>query len=134
MRLLVRARPQVHVLQVVVLAVKGERPGLGPRADDEVVRLVEAVVRESRVDAEGVVLGADAAHEAADQAPAADDVDHRVLLGDHHRVRAKRQRASEYRDFYPGSLSGKSRCSDDRRRHEAVRGLVMLVHRHRVEA
>ena len=83
-----------------MLALERERPGLGPGAHDQVVRLVEAVVREGRVDAEGVVLGADAAHEAADQAPAADHVDHRVLFGDRQRMAAQRQRASEYRDSY----------------------------------
>src|SRR5262245_25878753 len=134
MRLLVGPRPEVDVLHLVVAAAERERPGLGPGAHDQVVRFVEAVVREGRVDAEGVVLGADAAHEAADQAPAADHVDHRVLLGDRHGMRTEGQRAAENGDLYFGSTPGKSRCRHDRRRHQAVRGLVVLVDRDHVEA
>ena len=41
-RLLVRARPRVHVRKVVVLAAPVKRTGLGPRAHDEVVRFAKS--------------------------------------------------------------------------------------------
>ncbi len=42
--LLIGARPGVHVFEIVVLAFEGERPDFSPRAYDQVVRLVEAVM------------------------------------------------------------------------------------------
>ena len=134
MRLLIRPRPEVHILNVVVPALEGERPGLGPGAHDQVVRLVEAVVRESRIHPESVVLGADAAHEPGNQPAARDHVDHRVLLGDHERMLAQRQRAPQDRDFRALRAARERGSRDDGRRHEAVRGLVVLVDRDRVES
>jgi hypothetical protein len=81
MRLLKGPRPHVDVLEVIVLALEGERTGPGPALHHQVVRLLEARVRERRVDAHRVVFGADAAHHAADQPPAGDAVEHGVLLG-----------------------------------------------------
>jgi len=134
MRLLERTRPKVHVLHVVMVAFESERPFLGPRAHDQVVRLMEAVVRESRVHAERVVFRADAAHEAADQATAADDVDHRVLFSDRQRVRAQGQCAAKNSDLHLLRFTRQGRSRDNRRRHEAVGSLMVLVHPDRVEA
>ena len=61
--------------------------------------LVEAAVRLRRIDAGGMVLGADAAHEAGDQAPAADVVEHGEFLGDRQRIVEQRQGAAEHRDL-----------------------------------
>ena len=47
-----------------MVAVEGEGAGLGPGPDDQVVRFVEALMREIRIDAGRVIFGADAAHEA----------------------------------------------------------------------
>ena len=96
---LVRPRPGIHVFELVVLADIGERPGLGPRPHDQVVRLGVALLRIGRVDAHGVIFGADAAHEARDQPPAREVVEHGVFLGDHQRVVEQRQRAAEDREL-----------------------------------
>ena len=69
-----------------MLAREAERSGLGPGAHDEVMRLVEAVLRFRRVDAHRVIFGADAAHEAGDEAAARQIVEHRVFLGDDQRI------------------------------------------------
>ena len=42
-RLLERHRPRVHHALLVVRALPAERPGLGPRANDEIVGLLEAL-------------------------------------------------------------------------------------------
>ena len=133
MRLLIRARPGIHVADVVVLALEGERAGLGPGAHDEVVRFVEALVRNGWVDTEGMVFRADASHETADQPATGNDVDHRMLLGHGERMRSQRQRTAQDADLYPLRATRQRRSGDDRRGHQPVRRLVMLVHRHRVE-
>ena len=68
MRGLVGPRPQIDVVQAEMVAVEGERARLGPGLDDQVVRLVEALVRKIWIGARGVVFRADAAHEAGDDA------------------------------------------------------------------
>ena len=70
MRLLDRAGPGVDVAELVVLADELERPGLGPRLDDQVVRLGEALAGLGRVDRERVVLGPAADDHAGDEAAA----------------------------------------------------------------
>src|SRR4051794_9734414 len=48
-------------------------------------------------------------------------------------MRAQRQRAAQDRDLYLLGSTRQGRSRDNRRRHEAVRGLVMLVDAHRIE-
>ena len=67
MRLLERPRPHVHVFEMVVLALEGERAGLGPGPHHQVVRLLVALERIDRIGAEREIFRADAAHEAGDQ-------------------------------------------------------------------
>jgi len=59
-------------------------------------------MREGRIGAHRVVLGADAAHHTADQPPARDAVEHGVLLGERERMLAQAEGITEDRDF--GSL------------------------------
>ncbi len=134
MRRLVGPRPRVHVVEVIVLADIVERAGLGPGADDQVMRLGEALLRQARIDAHGVILGADAAHEARDEAAAREVVEHRVFFGDHQRIVHQRQRAAEDRDL--GALDAARQRAGEQagRRHHAVGGLVVLVEADAVEA
>ena len=134
MRLLEGARPRVHVLEAVVLPLPAERTGARPRFEDQVVRLAEALQAGGRVHGEVVVLRPDAAHETADDPAAADDIHHRDLLRDAQGVVAQRGGVAEdgdLRTLCPGDEVG---GDDVRRRHEAVRGLVMLVDGDGVEA
>ena len=132
-RLLERPRPRVDVAELEVLAIPLEGAGLRPGLDDQVVRLVEAVARLGRVEREGVVLGADPAHEAGDDAPAGDDVEQRDLLGHPQRMVAQRDRVAE-----DGDLARRAR--DEQRGHHVRRGdvpvggLVVLVDADPVEA
>ena len=133
-RLLVGAGPEIDVFEMVVLALEGERPLLGPGADDEVMRLVEAVMREGRVGAHRIVLAADAADHAADQPPARDAVDHRVLFGERQRMLADAEGRSDDGELDPRGASRQRRRGDDRRGHDAVGVLVVLVDAEPVEA
>src|SRR5258706_12539356 len=65
MRLLIRAGPEVDILDVVVPALESKRTGLGPGTHGQVVRLVKAIVGERWIYPEGVVLCADTANETA---------------------------------------------------------------------
>ena len=127
-------RPRIDVIELIVLALIGERPGLGPGAHDQVVRLGEALLRLRRIDAHGVIFGADAAHEAGDEAAAREVVEHRVFLGNHQRIVEQRQRAAEDREL--GALdAARERAGEHARdRHHAVGGLVVLVEADAVEA
>ena len=117
-----------------MLALERERPRPRPGADDQVVRLLEALVRERRVDAGRVIFGADAAHEAGDDAALRQIVEHREFFGDVDRIVDQRQRAAEDRDLDPlGALDERAR-DQVRRRHHAVGGLMVLVDADGVEA
>jgi hypothetical protein len=134
MRLLVGARPEIDVFVIVVLTVELKRARLGPGGDDQVVGLLIALVREGRVEACDMVFGADAAYEAGDDAPARQVVEHREFFGDEQRIVHQRQRAPEDRDLHPLGALDQGAGDQVRRRHHAVGGLVMLVHRDRIKA
>ena len=133
-RLLQGPRPGVDVRQVEVLAVPGERAGLGPRLEDEIVRLPEAVARRARIDPVGVVLVPRAADETGDDPPAGHHVEHRDLLGDTHRVPVQRQRVPDHADPDAVRLRHEVGGHDVRARHRPVRRLVVLVDEHAVVA
>ena len=117
-----------------MVAVEGERAGLGPGPDDQIVRLVKPLMREIRVDPRGVVFRTDAAHEAGDDPALRQIVEHREFFRDVDRVVHQRQGAAEDRDLDPlGALD--QRAGDQvGRRHQPVGGLVVLVDADRVEA
>ena len=108
-----------------MLAFEGERPGLRPGSNDQVVRFPEALDRMSRVDAHRVVLDADPADEARDDAAAGHDVEHRDLLRDPQRMVAKRNAVAEDRDLH---------AARSPRQHAGDHVLVMLVDADAVEA
>src|SRR5688572_7486415 len=70
MRLLQRQRPRVHDAVLIVRALPAERSVLGPRLDDQLVRLLEALAVVSGIHPGGELLLAAAAHEAGHEASA----------------------------------------------------------------
>ena len=134
MRRLVRARPEIYIAQIEMLAIERKRPGLRPRLDDEIMRFVEAFVREVGIDAGRVIFGTDAAHEAANDPAAREIVEHRVFFGDEDRIVHDRQRAAQNRDLdLLGPLDERA-CDQVRRRHHAIGILMMLVDTDPIEA
>jgi hypothetical protein len=132
--LLERPGPAVDVAQLEVLAVVLERAGLRPGPHDQLVGLREARARLRGVDREGEVFGAAADHLSGDDAPARDAIEHGDLLG-HARGRVvERQRVAHDGDLDPPRAHGEHGRDDVRRRHQAIRILVMLVHADAVEA
>ena len=74
-----------------------------------------------------MIFGADAAHEARDQPPAGDVVEHREFFRDDQRIVEQRQRAAEHRDLGLLGAARERAGHHAGRRHQAVGGLVMLV-------
>ena len=134
MWVLIRSRPRVHIVEVIVLALVGERPGLGPGAHDHVVRLAEALLRDHRIDPHGMVFGADAAHETGDEAAAGEVVEHGVFFRHHQRIVQERQCAAEDRELCALDRARQGAGEHARDRHHAVGGLVVLVEADAVEA
>ena len=134
MRCLIRPRPQIHITIAEVIALEFERAGRGPGLDDQIVRFVKALVRKGRIDAGRMIFGADAAHEAGDQAALRQNVEHREFFGDVDRIADNRQRAAEHGDL--GGLGALDERARDqvRRRHHAVSGLMVFVDADDVEA
>src|SRR6476620_8554689 len=99
MRLLVWPGPDVHVVQVLILALKRKWSGFGPCAQDQVMRLVESVVALRGIDAGAVIFRSDAANEASDEAPACYVVENGEFLRDHERIVQQGKRAAEDGDL-----------------------------------
>ena len=98
------------------------------------MRLGEPLLRIHRVDAHGVIFGADAAHEARDEAAARQVVEHGVFFRDHQRIVEQRQRAAEDRELGALDRARQRAGQHARDRHHAVGGLVVLVEADAVEA
>ena len=126
MRFLVGRRPGIHIFEIEVFALVDKRPGLRPGADDEVVRLLKASQRFRRIDAEGMILRANAAHEAGDEASARDVVEHREFLRDRQRIVDERQRPAEHGELALDAPRQRAR-HDAGNRHQPVGGLMVLV-------
>ena len=125
--LLQRHRPGVHHAVLVVPALEAEGAGLGPGADDQVVRLLEALAVVGRVDAGGELLLAAAAHEAGDQAALGNHVDHGQLFGEPDRVLRQRQRVAEHDDLHLLGHARQDRREDVGLGLHAERRIVVLV-------
>jgi hypothetical protein len=93
----------------------------------------EALLRIGRIDAHGVIFGADAAHETGDQPPAREIVEDGVFFRHHQRIVEKRQRAAENRELGALDAAREHAGEHARNRHHAVCGLVMLVQADAVE-
>src|SRR5437667_3980043 len=133
-RRLQRHRPWVHHAVLVVRALPAERPGLGPRLDDQRMGLLEALAVVGGIDAGGELLLAAAAHEAGDEAPARDHVDHRQLFGEPHGVVGERQRVAEQHELHALGHGGQDRGEHVALGLHAERRVVVLVQHDPVEA
>ena len=126
MRLLIGPRPQVDPRNVVVLALEGKRPGPGPSLHDQVVRLVEALVRLGRIRTGRMIFDADAADEACDEASAGNVVEDGEFLGDAERIEKWQVRPSMRSS--PAWCGATAHRQHAWRRHQAIRRLMVLVH------
>ena len=126
-RLLVDARPDVDVAVVPEAALPAERLVLGQALSDEVVRIVHALALQRRVGVGRVDLGADAAHEAGDDAAARNAIQHGNLFRHAHRVVAMHDRGADDRDLRLRSLAREDRGVERHDRVEAGHRLVVLV-------
>ena len=79
--LLERPRPGIDIAIVVVFALPAPGAGGGPCLDEEVVGFLEALPVEVGRSVVGVALPSAAPHEAGDEPPVGDHVDHGQLLG-----------------------------------------------------
>ena len=84
---------------MIMPALEGEGPGLVQACDHQIVRLLEARMGEGGLTPEREIFGADAAHHAADEPPAGEHVDHRVLLGERQRMLAQAEGVAEDGDL-----------------------------------
>src|SRR5579875_2810460 len=91
MRLLHRYRPRIDETVMEMAAFVAPWTGLGPRSDDEVVRLVEVFAVIGRIGVVRELLAARAADPSRDQPPARNHIDHRQLFRQPQRI-AQRQR------------------------------------------
>jgi hypothetical protein len=117
-----------------MLALPRKGPRRGPGFDDQIVRLMKALVRVKRVDRRAVVLGPNATHKARDDATARHVVEHGELFGDVNRVAHQGQGATQNRNA--NALGALDQGAGDQvgRGHQAISGLVVLVDTHAVKA
>src|SRR5216683_7121114 len=94
-RLLERNGPGVDHAVLVARPLEPEGPRLRPRANDQLVRLLEALTIVSGVDARRELLLATAADEARDEAALGDHVDHGKLFGQAHGIVRSEEHTSE---------------------------------------
>ncbi len=134
MGLLERAGPDRHAIIVEVLAVPVEGLVRGPRLDDEIPCLAEALPRIAERRAEREVFLGHAADKAGNDPAARHAVEHRDFLRQPHGMAMQRGQIAEDADLdAPGPLRQGGR-DEVRRRHEAVGLGVVLVHADGVEA
>ena len=126
-RLLDGHHPRVDRPVVVVLALPAEGAGRSPRLDQQVVALLEPLPVLHRVHVGGHRLHARPAHHAGYDAPAGDNVNHRNLFRQPHRVLVDGQDVAQQQN--PGVLRGAGQhcCRQVARSVHARRRAVVLV-------
>ena len=134
MRFLKRLRPSVHIFNLVMPSIEAERPVFSPYLHYQFVSFGKTLARETRIDAERIVLGPSAYHLPRNDAASRDHVEHGYLFCDALRRIVERKRIADYGDLDPLSASSQSRGDDVGRRHVAVGGLMMLVDADAVES
>ena len=132
--LLQRHRPWIDHSVLVMVALEAERPRLRPGPGDEVVRLLEALAVEGRIDAGGELLLAAAAHEAGHQPALGDHVDHRQFFGQANRVFRQRQRIAQHDDLHLLGHAGQEGREDVGLGLHAERRVMMFVQHDAVDA
>ena len=126
--------PDVHLTLLEELAFPGERTVVGgPRFDDEIDRLPHPFFHENRIRVRRRDLLRDPAHEADLGSAARDDVDHRHLFGDTHRIAPIGDRVAQRQDASILRRAGEDAHRERHRRLDTCRGRVVLVE-HDVEA
>ena len=91
--------PGIDDAMLVMGAFPAEGAGFGPDLRDQVVRFLEPLAIEGRVDTGGQLLLPAAADETGHQPALGDHVDHRQFFGDPNRIVAERQRIAENDDL-----------------------------------
>ena len=119
---------------LVVVALPAERAGLGPGLDDQIVRLLEPLAVEGRVDAGRELLLPAAADEARDQPALRDHVDHRQFLGELYRIVGQRQGIAEQDDLRLLRRAARIEAKMLHLRLHAERRVMVLVEHDAVEA
>ena len=116
-----------------MFTLEGERTFFGPGADHQVVRLVKPFMADGRVGSHRIIFAALTPDHPADQPPAGDAIDHRVLFGKRLRMVAHTEGIAENGDLDLRCPPGKRRRHHHRRRHQPVSVLVVLVDANAVE-
>ena len=114
MRLLIGARPGVHVFEVIVLALECEGACLGPCPNHQIMRFGMAFERKGRIGAHREIFAPDAAHHPGDETSAGDAIDHRVFFGERLRMFAQPECIAENGNLGITGLCRQRRCHDDR--------------------
>ncbi len=105
------------------------RPGL----NDQIMRLMETLVGDRRIQAERVIFGTDTPDKTGNQAPTGNHVEHGILFGHRHGMLTQRQRTTQNGNLHAFCAARQSRSHDHRGRHQAIGSLVMLIHSHAVK-
>ena len=132
MRVLHSFRPHGDVAEAVVAALPPERFGLGETCLEQQDPFLVAFAGFPRVGAVGEVLIGSAPQHADAQATVQEVVEHRVLLGDAHRIVQGQVRAEDA-DLRVGESTTGDRGEDDGVRCQLLRGVVVLGEVQRVE-
>ena len=128
MRLLIGARPDVDLPMMKEAAFPAKRSVVrGPRFQDQIVRLPEALAHPQRARVGRGNLVGHAAHEADLDSSARQIIDHRHLLGHAHGLAAVGDRIAEQQQSRAAGLARQHAEHDRRGGVEAGRGLMMLV-------
>ena len=126
--------PRVDGAVVVVLALPAEGAGSGPGLLYQVVAFLEPLAIVDRVGVVGPGLDADSPHEAGDDAPAGNDVQHGDFLGQPHRVVGSGQHIAQHQYLGAVGDAGQDAAGDVDLDVHARRRVVMLVNHQAVEA
>ncbi len=133
--LLHRARPDIHIAKLVVLAVERERLRLAPRAQDEPARLLETLPHLDRrlsIRKDRIHRGAE--HKPGRQPSTRQAVQICILFGDPGRRIVERQRIADDHDGGVPRGRGEARGEQIGRRRHRERRLMMFVDGETVEA
>ena len=96
-----RTRPDINVADLIMLAVKIKRAGLGPGADDQIVRFAKTRQRVGGIDTHRKVFISDAAHKTGNNTPAGYNIEHGDFFGDPEGMIAERQAVADHRNLHP---------------------------------
>ena len=134
MGLLQGQHPGVDDPELIVIPLPAEWPGLGPRLDDQVVRLHKPLTVVGRVGICGQGFHPTPADEARDQPPLRDHIDHGQFFGQPYRIVRYRQGIAQEDDFHPFGHRRQDRGEDVHFRLHAEGRVVMLIEHDAIDA